>query len=209
MPFHGLRPAALVKSGVAPSCYIPFDSSHHEESKSLYSIQIGPLGAEIWAKPKLFGGSFHFSGIFDFPGFSSQWRVEILISYFVHMQLSMQNPNKQMNLDDSKIFSFYIFCHAKCWGFWLGRNGFSCYFQHFTRNRRKPRERGPNIFAKESPIHIAWTPDVPIKKWMNLFYYLLYGHHAFQGLQPAALVKSDAAPSCYIPFDSSHHKDSK
>ena len=64
MPFHGLRPAALVKSGVAPSCYIPFDSSHHEESKSLYSIQIGPLGAEIWAKPKLFGGWFHFSAIF-------------------------------------------------------------------------------------------------------------------------------------------------
>ena len=67
MPSQGLRPAAQVKSGAAPSCYIPFDSSHHEESKSLYRIQIGPLGAEIWAKPKLFGGSFHFLGIFVFP----------------------------------------------------------------------------------------------------------------------------------------------
>ena len=62
--FQGLPPAALVKSGAAPSCYIPFDSSHHEESRTLFGIQIGPLGAEIWAKPKLFGGSFHFSAIF-------------------------------------------------------------------------------------------------------------------------------------------------
>jgi len=60
MPFHGLRPAALVKSGVAPSCYIPFDSTHHEESKSLYRIQFGPLGAEI----RVFGWSFYFSAIF-------------------------------------------------------------------------------------------------------------------------------------------------
>ena len=47
MPSSGLPPAALVKSGAAPSCYIPFDSSHHGEYKSLYRIQIGPLGAEI------------------------------------------------------------------------------------------------------------------------------------------------------------------
>src|SRR5689334_8531915 len=54
--FQGLPPAALVKSGAAPSCYIPFDSPHHEESKTLYRIRIGPLGAEIRAKPKLFRG---------------------------------------------------------------------------------------------------------------------------------------------------------
>ena len=80
------------------------------------------------------------------------------------MQLSMQNPNKQVRLDDSKIFSFYNYFHAKFGGFWLGRAGFSCYIQFFTKNHGKPRERGPIIFAKESPNDIGWTPEVTIQK---------------------------------------------
>ena len=116
------------------------------------------------------GGHFIFWEFFDFLWFSSEWKVKILISYFPHMQLSMLNPNKQVPLDDSEIFSFYNFCHAKFRDFWLGRAGFSCYFQHFTKNHGKSRERGPIIFAKESPNHIGWTPEVTIQKWIKLFY---------------------------------------
>jgi hypothetical protein len=49
-------------------------------------------------------------------------------------------------------------------GFWLGRVSFSCYFQYFTKNHGKPRDTGPIIFAKESPNHIGWTPEVTIQK---------------------------------------------
>ena len=78
--------------------------------------------------------------------------------------MSLQNPNKQVSLDASKIFSFYNFFHAKFWGFWLGRAGFCCYFQNFTENHGKPRERGRIIFAKESPNRIGLTPGKDIKK---------------------------------------------
>ena len=81
------------------------------------------------------------------------------------------------------------------------------YFLTF-HNRIKLRERGRIIFAKESLNDIGWTPGVTIKKLIKLFYYLLYGYRAIQGLRPEAYVKGGTARSCYTVYDSPHHKES-